>query len=86
VAESKDYECIACKHWSRTDDGGHIYNARAIERNPQWVDHGLCEHPFSKMRPLWEGAEAIATDPDFGCVQFEVKECLEETGKNDKSA
>ena len=65
--------CRDCMHWSRHDDGHPIYNADAIRRHPDWEARGLCVHPASKMHPEWEGAEAISTDPDFGCVQFEPR-------------
>jgi len=59
--------CLNCVYWSSSP----AYNADALKRHPEWTKRRLCEHPQSKMYPEWEGAEVIATEPDFGCNQFE---------------
>ena len=73
-----DNRCDKCKHWTQTqlDHSGKvcgIYYDGALSLHPEWASRGLCIHPSSKMHPEWEGAEAIATDCDFGCVQFKRK-------------
>lgn len=71
MSDATDAICKNCAHWARGKDGGPLYNDLALQRNPEWAKRGLCEHPQSMMHPEWDGAEAISTEPDFGCVQFD---------------
>lgn len=57
--------CDQCKWW-----GDLAWN----ENHPRHATQRICNNSGLKAEPGYDGAAIIATEPDFGCVQFEVKE------------